>query len=100
MAAADPRPYDRFVTQTARKVARGAGRAADAAAASAPSVQAARGQALAATAASWYAALPGRRREIVQDTGLALGLALLNLLSLLPYQSQLHPLWLAFFLVS
>ena len=35
----------------------------------------------------------GRRRELAQDGALALGLAALNLLSLLPYQSQLHPLW-------
>jgi signal transduction histidine kinase len=99
MVAADRRPYDRFVTQTARRVGRGGGRAAK----SAPAGRAARparGQALAGKAASWYAALPVRRREIVQDSGLALGLAVLNLLSLLPYQSQLHPLWLAYFLVS
>ena len=31
---------------------------------------------------------------------LALALAVLNLLSLLPYQSQLHPAWLAMFLVT
>jgi signal transduction histidine kinase len=83
------------VTQTARRAARGAGSGP---AAGPP--RATRGQALAGKAASWYAGLPGRRREIAQDTGLALGLAVLNLLSLLPYQSQLHPLWLAFFLVS
>jgi signal transduction histidine kinase len=99
MVTADRRLYDRFVTQTARRVARGAGRAAK----SAPAGGAARpvrGQVLTGRAASWYAALPVRRREIVQDSGLALGLAVLNLLSLLPYQSQLHPLWLAYFLVS
>src|SRR5579871_867750 len=54
-------------------------------------------------AAAWqarYAALPPRGRWIVQDTALALALAVLNLLSLLPYQSQMHPAWLAMFLVT
>ena len=41
-----------------------------------------------------------RRREIVQDSALALGLAVLNLCSVLPYQSQLNPAWLAMFLVT
>ena len=59
-----------------------------------------RGQLLAAGAASWYAALPARRREIVQDSALALALAALSLLSLLPYESQLHPRWEAFALVG
>jgi signal transduction histidine kinase len=63
-------------------------------------VTGARGQALAARAAAWYAALSPRRRELVQDTGLALTLAVLNLLSLLPYQSRMHPSWLALFLVA
>jgi signal transduction histidine kinase len=36
----------------------------------------------------------------VQDTTLALSLAAANLLSLLPYLSQLHPSWLALVLVS
>jgi signal transduction histidine kinase len=87
------------VTQTARRVARGAGRAAG----GGPTGQAARAarrQALAGKAASWYAALPVRGREVVQDTALALALAVLNLLSLVAYQRYLHPLWLAFFLVS
>ena len=61
---------------------------------------AARGQALAASAAAWYSALPQRRREVAQDTALALTLAVLNVLSLLPYQSQMHPSWLALFLVA
>jgi signal transduction histidine kinase len=51
-------------------------------------------------AASRYAALPPRGREVAQDAALALSLAVLNLLSLLPYQSQLHPLWLALLLVA
>jgi signal transduction histidine kinase len=55
---------------------------------------------LLARAAARYAALPPRGRDLAQDTALALGLALLNLLSLLPYQSHLHPLWLALLLVA
>jgi signal transduction histidine kinase len=55
---------------------------------------------VAARAAAWYSALSPRRREIVQDSALALGLAVLNLCSVLPYQSQLHPAWLAMFLVT
>jgi signal transduction histidine kinase len=54
---------------------------------------------LLARAASWYQALPPRHRDVVQDAGLGLTLAVLNVLSLLPYQSKLHPAWLAFFLV-
>jgi signal transduction histidine kinase len=48
----------------------------------------------------WYEALPPRQREVAQDSVLAVGLAVLNLLSLLPYRSQLHPLWLALLLVA
>jgi signal transduction histidine kinase len=55
---------------------------------------------LMARVACWSAALPPRRRAVAQDSALALGLAALNLLSLLPYHSQLHPLWLALLLVS
>ena len=55
---------------------------------------------LLARAASWYAALPSRRRDVAQDAALALTLAVLNLLSLLPYQAQLHPAWLAMLLVG
>lgn len=72
--------YDRLVTQTASGATQGTG--------------------LLARAASWYAALAPRRRDVVQDTVLALTLALLNLLSLLPYRSQLHPSWLALLLVT
>jgi len=60
----------------------------------------ARGQLLAGRAAAWYSALPPRRKEVAQDSALALTLAVLNLMSLLPYQSQMHPAWLALFLVS
>ena len=58
------------------------------------------GQALAARAAAWYSALSPRRRELVQDSALALGLAVLNLLAVLPYASQLHPAWLAMLTAS
>jgi signal transduction histidine kinase len=37
---------------------------------------------------------------VAQDIALALGLAVLNLLSLLPYRAQLHPSWLALLLVA
>jgi signal transduction histidine kinase len=87
------------VTQTARAVAGGSGRAA----AEPPAGQRSRlprGQLLAAGAVGWYVALPVRRREIVQDSALAVALAALSLLSLLPYQSQLHPRWEAFALVG
>jgi signal transduction histidine kinase len=55
---------------------------------------------LLARASSWYAALPPRHRDVAQDAALALSLAVLNLLSLLPYRSQLHPSWLALLLVT
>ena len=55
---------------------------------------------LLARAAARYAALPARRRDVAQDAALALALAVLNLLSLLPYQAQLHPTWLALLLVG
>ena len=86
------------MTQTARRMARVAGRAAGDPSAAQPG-RLPRGQVLAAGAASWYAALPAGRRELAQDSALALALAALNLLSLLPYQSRLHPLWAAYVLV-
>ena len=55
---------------------------------------------LMARAAAWYAALTPRRREVAQDSALALGLAVLNVLSLLPYLSRMHPAWLALLLVA
>ena len=55
---------------------------------------------LLARAAARYAALSPRRRDVAQDTALALALAALNLLSLLPYQAHLHPTWLALLLVA
>jgi signal transduction histidine kinase len=59
------------------------------------------GQALAARAGAWYSALPTRQRDIVQDSALALGLAVLNLLSVLGQESSIgNPLWLAMFLAA
>jgi len=59
------------------------------------------GQALAARAGAWYSALPTRQRVIVQDSALALGLAVLNLLSVLGQESQIAgTLWLAMFLAA
>ena len=45
-------------------------------------------------------ALPQRRQERIQDAGLGVALAAVNVVSLLPYRSQLHPLWLALVLVA
>ena len=54
-----------------------------------------------ARAAAWYSALSPRRRAIVQDSALALGLAVLNLLSVLGQESAISgPVWLAMFLAS
>jgi signal transduction histidine kinase len=50
--------------------------------------------------AARLAALPPRRQELVQDLGLGIALAAVNLVSLLPYRAQLHPLWLALALVA
>lgn len=50
--------------------------------------------------ATRFAALPARRQELVQDSGLAVALAAVNVVSQLPYRSQLHPLWLALLLVT
>jgi signal transduction histidine kinase len=63
----------------------------------------ARGQALAARAAAWYSALSRKRRELVQDSALALVLAVLNLLAVLavlPNLAPAHPSWLALFLAG
>ena len=46
------------------------------------------------------AALPPRRQERIQDLVLAVALAAVNVVSLLPYRAQLHPLWLALVLVA
>ena len=46
------------------------------------------------------AALPQPRQERLQDAGLAVALAAVNIVSVLPFRSQLHPLWLALVLVA
>jgi signal transduction histidine kinase len=46
------------------------------------------------------AALPASRRERIQDLGLGVTLAAVNVVSLLPYRSQPHPMWLALTLVA
>ena len=46
------------------------------------------------------AALPQRRQELIGDAGLAIGLAAVNVVALLPYRHQLQPLWLALVLVA
>jgi signal transduction histidine kinase len=46
------------------------------------------------------ATLPPRRQERAADLGLAVTLAAVNVLSLLPYRHQLHPLWPALLLVA
>ena len=43
---------------------------------------------------------PPRRRELLQDGALGLVLAVVNVLSVLPYRAQQHPLWLAILLVA
>ena len=48
---------------------------------------------------AWAAGLPVRRQELLQDGALGVALAVVNILSLLAYRGQLHPLWLAVVLV-
>jgi signal transduction histidine kinase len=50
--------------------------------------------------AGYVTALPQRRQEQLQDLVLGVTLAAVNVLSLVPYRSQLHPLWLALVLVA
>ena len=50
--------------------------------------------------ATWVAALPPRRQERLQDLALAVALAAVNVVSLLPNRADLHPLWLAMTLVA
>ena len=50
--------------------------------------------------AARLAALPPRYQELIQDTGLGVALATVNVVSLLPYRDQLHPLWLALVLAA
>ena len=49
--------------------------------------------------AARFAALPQRRQELIGDAALAVALAAVNLVAVLPYQDKLHPLWLALVLV-
>jgi signal transduction histidine kinase len=44
--------------------------------------------------------LPARQQELLQDTALAIALAVINVLTLLPYRTQEHPFWLAMVLVA
>jgi signal transduction histidine kinase len=44
--------------------------------------------------------LPARRQERIQDAGVGLALAAVNVVSLLPYRAHLHPLWEALALVA
>jgi signal transduction histidine kinase len=50
--------------------------------------------------AARVAALPPRRQERIQDLVLAFALAAVNVVALLPYRQDLHPLWLALALVA
>jgi signal transduction histidine kinase len=43
---------------------------------------------------------PRRRQELLQDGALGVALAVVNVLSVLPYRHQQHPLWLAIVLVT
>src|SRR5260370_19398279 len=49
---------------------------------------------------AWVAALPPRRQELLADAGLGVALAAVNVVALLPYRAQQHPLWLALLLVA
>ena len=46
------------------------------------------------------AALSPRRQEVLTDAGLGVALASVNVVALLPYRAQQHPLWLALLLVA
>ena len=50
--------------------------------------------------AARVAALPPQQQERVQDALLAVALAGVNVVSVLPYHGQLHPLWLALVLLA
>jgi signal transduction histidine kinase len=50
--------------------------------------------------AAHVAALPQQRQERIQDVVLAVAIAAVNVVSLLPYRTQLNPLWLALVLVA
>jgi signal transduction histidine kinase len=53
-------------------------------------------QSLVARANQW----PPRRQELLQDGALGVALAVVDVLSVLPYRAQQHPLWLAIVLVA
>ena len=53
-------------------------------------------QALVARVSKW----PPRQQELLQDGALGVALAVVNILSVLPYRTQQHPLWLAIVLVA
>ena len=53
-------------------------------------------QALVARVSQW----PPRRQALLQDGALGAALAVVNILSVLPYRTQQHPLWLAILLVT
>jgi signal transduction histidine kinase len=53
-------------------------------------------QALVARVSKW----PPRQQELLQDGALGVALAVVNVLSVLPYRSLQHPLWLAILLVT
>jgi signal transduction histidine kinase len=50
--------------------------------------------------AARVAGLPGRRQERVQDAAVGVTLAAVNVVTLLPYRAQLHPLWVPLVLVA
>jgi signal transduction histidine kinase len=77
MSARPARPYDRDVTGLAAAVT-----------------------ARTARLSEWLARLPPRRRERVEDGTLAVALAVVNVVSLLPYHAQIRDFWLALFLVT
>jgi signal transduction histidine kinase len=81
-------PYDRLVkTRAARAAGFGQGLAA-------------RVAALSRRLVARFGALPPRRQERLQDLGLGVALAAVNVFSLLSVRGQLHPLWLALMLVA
>ena len=69
----NPRPYDRFVTQTARRVARGAGRAASGGPAGQAAARRRAGSCWRARPRPGTPRCPSDGREIVQDSGAGAG---------------------------
>jgi signal transduction histidine kinase len=83
------RPYDRLVKTLAAPRAAGF-----------PQGLAARMAGLSHGLVARFGALPPRRQERLQDLGLGVALAAVNVVSLLSFRAQLHPLWLALTLVA